>query len=132
MCDKFLTPDAKFVVNWLIENNTNYVHELGSGNENALVAFYNKGIPSNEKYKELYKHIGKLVKDGLLMQIPTFQTKEQFDNILAKKISLDEVALDLTTERGRNTIVRKYEPLYHKIINDFKGNNIVILIIEKE
>lgn len=123
VCDKFLTPDAKFVVNWLIENNTNYVHELGSGNENALVAFYNKGIPSNEKYKELYKHIGKLLKEGLLMQIPTFQTKEQFDNILANKISLDEVALDLTTERGRNAIVRKYEPLYHKIINDFKGKS---------
>ena len=36
---------------------------------------------SNEKYKELYKHIGKLLKEGLLMQIPTFQTKEQFDKM---------------------------------------------------
>jgi hypothetical protein len=123
VCDKFLTQPAKYVINWLIDNNSNYIHDLGQNEKNALIAFYNKGVPTEEKYKELYKNIGLLIKDGLYMQIPVFQTREQFDDILNKKVSLDEIAIDLTTERGRNAIVRKYEALYHKIIKTFVGKS---------
>ena len=118
---KFLSEEAKNIVNYLIDH-PKYVEELAGPNaENALATFYNNGIPKTPALKELYSWVGKVVKANRLLEIPVFQTEEQFEAILDKKVSPDEIILDLSTERGRNEIAKKYDALVWKVARDFIG-----------
>ena len=120
---KFLSEDAKNIINWLI-NHPNYTKELASGNaENALATSYNNGTPKVQEFKELYKWISNVVKSNRLLEIPVFQTKEQFDSILNKSVSPDEIIIDLSSERGRNELAKKYDPLVWKIAREFNGKS---------
>lgn len=124
--DKFISAEAKGVIQYLIDNNEKYLSELGNDNdENVLAGFYNAGIKSNatDVLKELYKNIGILYKKGRLMEIPVFQTKDQFQSIINKTEAPDAVILDLESEAGRNDVARKYDPLVHKIAKDFYGKS---------
>lgn len=122
---KFIMPETKEIVNWLIVNNETYLHDLDPkmNADNALAAFYDAGVPKDEKMKELYKLIGLVVKAERLIEIPVFQTKEQFNAIIDKKVSPDEILLDLKTEKGRAAVYKKYLPLIYKIVNQFQGKS---------
>ena len=122
---KFLSDETKEIINWLKVNNKTYLHDLDPNMDadNALAAFYSRGIPKDEHLKELYSCIGKVKQADRLLEIPVFLTKQQFEDIINKKISPDEILLDLTTEKGRNDIVRQYEPLIHKIIRQWIGKS---------
>ena len=122
VANKFLSAEAKEIVEWLIENNSTYIKKLGGGS-NALETFYNAGVPKDVSLKELYKNVGKVVKANRLIEIPVFQTEEQFYGIINKKISPDEIILDLTTERGRNAVAAKYDKLVWKIARSFNGKS---------
>ena len=54
---------------------------------NALAGFYNVGMPEKADLKELWKCIDTVNKSGRLLEIPVFQTKEQFEGIINKKIA---------------------------------------------
>jgi len=122
---KYLSEETKEIITWLKVNNETYLQDLDPEMEadNALAAFYNRGIPKEEHFKELYKCIGKVKQADRLLEIPVFLTKEQFEDIINKKISPDEILLDLKTEKGRNQVVRQYEPLIHKIIRQWIGKS---------
>lgn len=123
IADKFISADAKDVINWLIDH-PNYVDDIAGPNaDNALATFYDNGVPSTPVMKELYKSLGKVIKNGRMLEIPVFQTKEQFEAILDKKVSPDEIILDLTTEKGRNEIAKKYEPMAWKIARSYVGRS---------
>lgn len=123
IADKFISADAKDVINWLIEH-PNYVDDIAGPNaDNALATFYDNGVPSTPVMKELYKSLGKVIKNGRMLEIPVFQTKEQFEAILDKKVSPDEIILDLTSEKGRNEIAKKYEPMAWKIARSYVGRS---------
>ena len=121
LTDKFISDDAKYVIDWLIEHNGTYVKDFGG--ENALASFYERGIPKDAAYKKLYAAIGRLNKSGRLIEIPVFQNKEQFEGILNKEISPDEILLDLNTEKGRNAVAKKYDPLVWKIARSYIGKS---------
>ena len=124
ICDKFLSEETKEVINWLIVNNSSYVKEFGKGDaDNALANFYNNGPYKEADKKELYALIGKINKSGRLLEIPVFQTKDQFENIINGKISADEVIIDLTSEKGRAMVAKKYAGLCYKMANSFKGKS---------
>ena len=126
ICDKFISNECKSIIKYLIDHNDTYISELSSdGDENALAGFYNNWKPSNKsnELKELYKNISILNKKNRLMEIPVFQSKEQFEAIINKTESPDSVILDLTSEAGRNQIAKKYEPLIHKIAKQFMGKS---------
>ena len=119
---KFISDEAKEIVNWLIVNNKTYISDLSTDDdENALAGFYKHGVPSEPHLKELYKLIGLVIKSNRALEIPVFQTKEQFESIINKTAAPDEVILDLKTEKGRNDIVKKYEGLCHKIARQWVG-----------
>lgn len=123
IADKFISADTKDVINWLIDH-PNYVDDIAGPNaDNALATFYDNGVPSTPVMKELYKSLGKVIKNGRMLEIPVFQTKEQFEAILDKKVSPDEIILDLTTEKGRNEIAKKYEPMAWKIARSYVGRS---------
>lgn len=123
--NKFLSNEAKDIINWLIVNNKTYLHDLDPDMEaeNALAAFYDKGVPKKDDLKELYKCIGTLAKKDRLLEIPVFLTKDQFEDIINKKVSPDEILLDLVTDKGREKVVKQYTPLIHKIINQWIGKS---------
>lgn len=121
IADKFISSEAKYVCKWLIDNNSDYVKRFSKGGDNALVDFFNAGVPNEKSLLELYDSIKKLNKIDRLLEIPVFLTKEQFDGIVKKEISPDEILLDLTSERGRNEIAKKYTPLVHKIAKTWVG-----------
>ena len=120
--DRFISDETKQLVNWLIVNNDSYINELSTDeDENALAGFYKAGIPQKENLKELYKLVGTIIKAGKTMEIPVFQTKKQFEDIINKKIPADIVILDLNSESGRNAVVKKYEGLIHMIAKQWNG-----------
>ena len=121
IADKFISADGKYVCKWLIDNNSKYLKELSKGGDNALADFYNSGMPNDKSLQDLYKALRKLQKANRLLEVPVFLTKEQFNGIIKKEISPDEVLLDLTSERGRNEIAKKYTPLVHKIAKTWVG-----------
>lgn len=123
IADKFISDDAKTVIKYFIDNN-DYVEKYGNGDStNAIVNFYNRPVPNDEKLKEVYKCIGKLNKANRLLEIPMFQTSEQFEGIINKKVSPDEILLDLNSEKGRNEIVKKYDKLCWKIAREYIGKS---------
>jgi len=124
IADKFISEESKNVCKWLISNNDTYVDKFKSDDENnALAAFYNKGFPKNESddLKDLYKNITSILNNNRIMEIPVFMTRNQFDSIINKTASPDEIIMDLVSEKGRNEVVKKYMPLVHKIVNSWLG-----------
>lgn len=123
IASKSLRPETKEICKWLKVNNKTYLHDLdpSMNADNALAAFYNAGIPKDEHLKELYNCIGKVVKAGRTIEIPVFQTKEQFEAIINKKVAPDEILLDLETEAGRNKVSKDFQPLVYKIVNQYMG-----------
>lgn len=124
IADKFLSDAAKEVINYLIVNNTSYFTDLANDSEeNALGGFYNSPMPSDEHLKELWKAIDEVVKSGRPLEIPVFQTKEQFEKIINKQVSPDTIIMDFDSDRSRNEIAKRYEPLVHKICRQYNGKS---------
>jgi len=122
IANKFISEATKNICNWLIDNNSTYIKKLSTGDsDNALVDFYNAGVPSDAELKKLYSWIGEVSKSGKLLEIPVFQTEAQFNSIINKKSSPDEVILDLESEKGRNDVAKRFTPLVHKIVHDWIG-----------
>lgn len=120
----FLSENSRKVIDYLIVNNTSYISDLSTDNdENALAGFYNAGIPKKENLKELWKAIDEVVKSGRTLEIPVFQSKSEFDSIINKEVAADEVILDLKSEAGRNKVVKQYEPLLHKLARQYHGKS---------
>lgn len=120
----FLSEDSRNIIKYLIDNNNTYISELSNDKEeNALAGFYNYGKASTEELKKLKEWIKNVNDSGRLLEIPVFQTKEQFEGIINKEVAADEIILDLKSERGRNAVLKKYEPLIHKICKQFHGKS---------
>lgn len=118
----FLSQEAMIIINYMIKNNKTYVETLGKGsNDNCLVSFYSRPRPASGELKDLYAALSKLEKNNRLLEVPTLQTKEQFNAIMTGKEAPDSIILDLKTEEGRNALVQKYMKLIYKIIHQWEG-----------
>lgn len=123
VANKFLSEETKEIINWMISTGADYNKKLGDKKPNALAEFYDAGVPKDAELKPIYKNLGKVIKNGRLLEIPAFQTKEQFDGIISKEIAPDEIILDFSTERGRNKVAAKYDKLVWKIAHSFNGKS---------
>ena len=124
VADKFISDETKELVQYLIVNNANYIQEMTASKDssgNALADFYDNGPYREPHKKEVYALVGKIVKSNRILEIPVFQTPEQFNGIITGEISPDTVIMDLTSEQGRNFLVKKYEKLIYKIALSFNG-----------
>ena len=117
----FLSTNAMTIINYMIKNNDTYVETLGRGSdENCLVAFYSRPRPASGELKNLYNALSALEKDNRLLEVPTLQTKEQFNAIIRGEEAPDSIILDLKSEQGRNELAKKWEKLVHKIARQWK------------
>ena len=118
----FLSQDAMTIINYMIKNNSTYVKTLGrDSKDNCLVAFYSRPRPASGELKDLYNALSALDKNNRLLEIPTLQTKEQFNAIISGKEAPDSIILDLKSEEGRNALAKKWEKLVHKIAQQWRG-----------
>lgn len=119
--NKFLMQETRNIIEFLIKNNASYISELPGADkdENALAGFYKSKMPKQEKYQQLWRDIHAVVSAGRTLEIPVFQTRDQFDAVINHKASLDEIVIDLTSEKSRNEIVEKYKPLIWKMVNSW-------------
>ena len=78
------------------------------------------GLSNNVEVKNT-RSVKDIIKSNRMMEIPVFQTKEQFENIINKKVPADTIILDLNSESGRAAVAKKYEPLIHKICHQWVG-----------
>lgn len=53
--------------------------------------------------------------------LPMFMTDTQRREIEDGKLAMDDLTMDLTTERGRQAVVKQYAPLVYKIVGQFIG-----------
>lgn len=121
---KFLSEETRDIINYLIVNNKTYIADLSTDNEeNAISGFYNAGIPEDEKLKELWQRINTVVKSKRILEIPTLQTRENFDKIINVEIPADKVILDIDNPASHNGIVEMYTPLMHKICKQWMGKS---------
>ena len=124
IANKFLSNEGKDIINYLIINNKTYISELGTDTEeNALAGFYNAGEPTDKNLKELYNALNVLVKDGRYLEIPVFQTKEQFDKIINQEVSPDYIILNIESPQAQNELSKKFQPLIHKICRQYHGKS---------
>lgn len=124
VADAFLSNESKYVIQYLINHNLTYVADFApKEGSNALAWFYNYRTPKNTEEEILKTAIKKMDGQGRLLEIPVFQTKEQFSDIINKKVSPDEIIIDLASDRGRSQLVKRYMPLIHKICKQFNGKS---------
>ena len=120
--DKVLSPNSKYVIQYLIDNNKTYLSELNSDEDNVLAGFFNAGREKASN-KDLWDNISEIVKNGNYKEIPVFFTKKQFDEILSKKRPIEYYILELDTDKGRNKVATKYQPLVMKIAHQFDNKS---------
>lgn len=69
----------------------------------------------NDVSKDIYNLAKKCVSETKLL--PQLLTKSQREFVIAKRIDVNDLTLDLETPKGRNEIVRRYMPLIEKMVN---------------
>lgn len=61
--------------------------------------------------------------DAKLRMLPMFQTDAEREAILAGKLAMDDMTMDLESEVGRTAVVKQYMPLVIKIAKQFVGKS---------
>lgn len=128
IANKFISKEAKEVCQWLIANNGTYIKDFGKKG-NALENFFNNTtLADRQKDPELQKLWSNLKalnnpQNNRLLEVPVFQTEGEFKGILSKKVSPDEVFIDLTTHAGRNKVAKDYDQLCKKIAHQWVGKS---------
>ena len=122
LANKVLSPNTKYVIQYLIDHNNTYISELESNEDNVLAGFYNNGR-ANASDKDLWDNIYAVVKSGRYREIPVFFTEEEFNHILKKERPAEYFILSLDTEAGRNNTAKQYQPLVMKIAHQFNGKS---------
>lgn len=119
-----LLPETIEIIQYLIDNNSSYISDLSTDNdENAIAGFYNTGNPKNKSLQPLWKNIDEVVKANRTLEIPVLQTEKQFNDIVDGNKSLDSVVYDMSKEDVRNMLAKKYNPLVIKICNQYHGKS---------
>lgn len=71
--------------------------------------------------EQLFLLLKKIDKAGNLRLIPIMMSKNEREDLEAGRKAMDDVTMDLETERGRNAVAKLYMPLVISIANKFVG-----------
>ena len=93
----------------------------GLGKSDLQKASEKLEIPLSD-LEDIWNVISKM-KDNELRVLPQYQSAQERDAILNKKLRVSDLTIDLETEKGKREVVKMYTPLVHKIINQFVGKS---------
>lgn len=73
---------------------------------------------------DVMKEVKKLLNKVELRALPMYQSDEERRAILSKQISVEDVTLDLETDRGRNQVAKKFSPMVMACANRHRGQGL--------
>ena len=79
------------------------------------------GIPIND-LEDIWDIISKM-KDNELRVLPQYQSAQERNAILQKKLRVSDLTIDLNSDKGKRDVVKMYTPLINKIVNQFIGKS---------
>lgn len=93
--------------------------EIKKLSKSQIDNYANKNNININDLQDLYDLLNKLKNNiRLLPQYQTLQEREAFIN---GKIDISDITIDLSTNDGRNKVVKLYMPIVHKIANQYIG-----------
>lgn len=60
---------------------------------------------------------------GKIRLLPQFQTQQEREDIMAGKLAMDDLTIDLTSKAGKNAVAKMYTPLVLSIVNKYIGQS---------
>lgn len=55
--------------------------------------------------------------------LPQYQTKTEREAFIAGKLAMDDLTMDLESEKGRTAVAKQYAPLVYKVVAQFHGKS---------
>ena len=120
-----LPKEIKIVVDFLNHNNIldkETVDKIVDGNKSQIVALSKVINIDALKLIDIQKLIK--AKPENLRLIPTFQSEEEIEDLIAGRKTPEDVTLDLETERGRARISKDYMNLVMRIASKYRGSGL--------
>lgn len=78
-------------------------------------------IPLND-LEDIWNIVSKM-KDHELRVLPQYQSAQEREGILNKKLRVSDLTIDLESEKGKRDVVKMYMPLIYKIVNQWVGKS---------
>lgn len=114
--------DLLFLVQKYSLFSTDQIEEIRSLSKNDLSkASERLGVPESD-LEDLWGILSKM-KDHELRVLPQYQTAQERDAVLQKKLRVSDLTIDLDSEKGKRDVVKMYTPLVYKIVNQFVGKS---------
>ena len=72
--------------------------------------------------EDIWNIVSKM-KDHELRVLPQYQSAQERDAILNKKLRVSDLTIDLKSDKGKRDVIKMYTPLINKIVNQFVGKS---------
>ncbi len=98
------------------------IEEIRWAGKNLLGKLSEKiGVPVSD-LEDIWNVVSKM-KDHELRVLPQYQTPQETEGILQKKLRVSDLTIDLESDKGKRDVIKMYTPLVHKIVNQFVGKS---------
>lgn len=112
ICNKIL-----YITNKYDLNSKEVLEEIRYANLSGLNNIAKALGISVDKLKDLQDML-KSIKNEIKL-LPQYQTKEEREALLNGSIGVEDILLDLDTDKGRNRVATQYAPLVYKIVSKY-------------
>lgn len=98
------------------------IEEIRWAGKNLLDKLSEKlNIPISD-LEDIWNVVSKM-KDHELRVLPQYQSAQEREGILQKKLRVSDLTIDLESDKGKRDVVKMYTPLIHKIANQYVGKS---------
>lgn len=102
--------------------STDQIEEIRWVGKNLLGKLSEKlDIPVGD-LEDIWGIVSKM-KDYELRILPQYQSAQERDAVLNKKLRVSDLTIDLESDKGKRDVIKMYTPLVHKIVNQFVGKS---------
>ena len=110
-----------YILNKYKIENKAVIEDIKSGKKST---FYNISNEYNIPLIEL-ENLKKSLRDlkTNIKLLPQYQTKSEREQFILGKLAMNDLTLDLDSEKGRSAIAKQYAPLVFKIVQQFIGKS---------
>jgi DNA-directed RNA polymerase specialized sigma subunit len=112
ICNKIL-----YITNKYDLNSKDSLEEIRYANSSGLNNISKTTGISIDKLKDLQDML-KTIKNEIKL-LPQYQTEEEREALIKGDISVEDILLDLDTDKGRNRVATQYAPLVYKIVSKY-------------
>lgn len=105
--DKFLSKETIDILHYMKDN-------FVDGKNITHLDFINTGWNNGKLNSNIKNKVIELNKARRTKELPMYLTDEEFENVITEKRPLDFYVYDLTSEAGRNELVKRFDPMLKK------------------